>query len=396
MLERWLNKLEPIHVVETQEEREAVYRFRYDVYYKEFGRLLSDPDHDRKWVHDPEDEKETATILYSGSPDDITGTVRLRHWPPGTIPPGVMSEMSMDRFPDIKQRTVAEIGRFMIRKGKRGKLLLASFSQTTYNLLCGKHEVEFVFCYCAPTLVNYYRKLGARPFGGSMIQTPDDYMVPLVSVVSDYDYYKRAGSPLASLVRRHFGRGKRDPIDIEPYRHLFEDGVEAIETDSEKIWEELQNAVTTSESKAGWLFEHLSEDVINKLTHRGFIMPVEAGAMLIRKGLRQQEMFVILEGMFEVLDGEQQLCQLGKGELFGEVAFFSPRETRIATVRAITEGQVLVLQAQTLRQLIESEPKLATNILLRIAGVMADRLAAANEIVMGHKEAHEYTDNAGT
>ena len=40
MLERWISKLEPIHIAEMREEQEAVYRFRYDIYYKEFGRLL--------------------------------------------------------------------------------------------------------------------------------------------------------------------------------------------------------------------------------------------------------------------------------------------------------------------------------------------------------------------
>ena len=95
----------------------------------------------------------------------------------------------------------------------------------------------------------YYKEFGARPFGGHMVQTPDDYIVPLVSVVSDYDYYKRAGSP---------------------------------------------------------------------------------------------------------------------------------SERRTATVRCVTDGQVLVLQAQTLRQLIDSEPKIATQVLMKIAGVMAKRLAAAN------------------
>ena len=100
--------------------------------------------------------------------------------------------------------------------------------------------------------------------------------------------------------------------------------------------------------------------------------------MLTRAGLRQQEMFVILDGFFEVLDGERQLALLGKGELFGEVAFFSPSERRTATVRCASDGQVLVLQAQTLRQLIDSDPKIAIQVLMKIAGVMAGRLAAAN------------------
>ena len=279
MLGRWLSALEPIHVAETREEREAIYRFRYTVYYKEFGRLLSNPDHDRQWVHDAEDEKETATLLYSGSVDDISGTVRLRHWRPGTVPESILHELSMDLFPDIQRRTTAEIGRFMIRRGKRGKLLLASFAQTAYDRLCGAHGVELAFCYCAPTLVHYYRKLGARPFGGRLVQTPDDYMVPLVSVVSDYDYYRRAGSPLASLVRRHFGRGKRAPIDIEPYRHLFEGGAEALETDPDRIWEELQRAMTDGQAAPGTVLDQLPKEAVAKLVRRGFTMTVKAGAI---------------------------------------------------------------------------------------------------------------------
>jgi len=378
MLSRVLSKLQPIHIATTREEREAIYRLRYSIYYDDLGRLLSNPDHDRKWVHDPEDEKETATLLYSGTLDDMTGTVRLRHWKPGTVPPEVMREMSMDLLPDILERTTAEIGRFMIRKGKRGKLLLGSFAQTSYDLLCGQHDVELTFCYCAPTLVSYYRKLGARPFGGRMVQTPDDYMVPMVSVVSDHEYYKRSGSPLAPMVRRHFGRGKRAPISIEPYRHLFEASSQVLETDPEKVWQELQEAVSTREQEKGSSVGQLPDDVARKLTRRGFIMPAETGAILTRKGLSQQEMFVILDGLYEVLDGNRRLAVLGKGDLFGELAFFAPSQRRTATVRCVADGQVLALHAQTLRQLIESEPAIAAQVLLRIAGVMADRLVAAN------------------
>lgn len=98
-------------------------------------------------------------------------------------------------------------------------------------------------------------------------------------------------------------------------------------------------------------------------------------------------MFVVLGGLFEVLDGERRLAVLGQGELFGEVAFFAPSQRRTATVRCVADGQVLALQAETLRQLIESEPALATAVLMRIAGVMADRLAAANSREMDAAEA---------
>ena len=40
MFKKWLTKLEPVHIARTREEREAVYRLRYQIYYKEYGREL--------------------------------------------------------------------------------------------------------------------------------------------------------------------------------------------------------------------------------------------------------------------------------------------------------------------------------------------------------------------
>lgn len=116
MLTKWLTKLEPIRKVTTREELEAVFRFRYTVYWEEYGRSLGETDHENRWVFDEHDEKDYTTILYSGSLDDMTGTVRLLHWEPGKVPGPEFDELSMDLFPAIEERYTAEIGRFMIRK----------------------------------------------------------------------------------------------------------------------------------------------------------------------------------------------------------------------------------------------------------------------------------------
>ena len=374
MLIKWLSNLHPVHIAKTAEEREAVYRFRYTIYFEELGRQLGDPDHERKRIWDPEDDRDTTTILYTGSLDDVTGTVRLRHWPPGAIPDHVKHEMSMDLVPGIEKRHTAEIGRFMIRKSNRGKLLLASFSATVFDLLANEHKTDITFCYCAPTLVPYYRKLGARPFGARLVETPDDIMVPLMSIMSDYAYFKRVGSPLAPLVKKHFGRGKRKPLNPEAYRHLFEAESEPVEADPAKIWDELQDAVVDSPPDSGAFLDNLPPQVVKQLTKRGFIIDIPAGKMIARKGLSAQEMFYILDGLFEVTDGGQRLALLGQGELFGELAFFSSAQRRTATVTSITEGRVLVMHAQTLRDLIKSDPSTAAHVLLQLGAVMADRI----------------------
>ena len=48
---------------------------------------------------------------------------------------------------------------------------------------------------------------------------------------------------------------------------------------------------------------------------------------------------------------------------------------RTASVIAVTGGRVLALHGRTLRQLIDAEPAVAGQLLLRIGAVMAQRLA---------------------
>jgi hypothetical protein len=376
MLTKWLTKLEPVHIATTQEELEAVYRFRYTVYYEEYGRSLGVVDHDKRWVYDSEDVGEHSTIFYTGKLDDMSGTVRVRHWPPGCVPEHVLHELSMDLIPGIERLNTSEIGRFMIRKGLRGRLLLASFARHVYDFLCGEQLTELTFCYCAPGLVHYYRKLGARPFGGRLVATPDGAMVPLVSVVSDYDYYKRSGSPLAPLVRGHFGKGKRPRVDIEPLRPLFESEAQPIEVDSEQVWDALQEAVVDEEREAGAILDSLPEPVLKQLVAKGFIVNLTEGTLVTRQDYGEEEMFLILEGAFEARDGDRRLRVMGKGELFGELAFFLPGHRRTASVWALTDGRVLALRGKTLRDLMETDPKAAAQVLLQVGTVMAERLAS--------------------
>ena len=45
-----------IHLAETEEEKNAVYRFRYEIYVAEMGRYGAAADHDAKMLFEAEDE----------------------------------------------------------------------------------------------------------------------------------------------------------------------------------------------------------------------------------------------------------------------------------------------------------------------------------------------------
>jgi CRP-like cAMP-binding protein len=105
-------------------------------------------------------------------------------------------------------------------------------------------------------------------------------------------------------------------------------------------------------------------------------MKIPRGELLTEKGLAQQELFVILSGVFEVYDGERRLRVLGPGEVIGEVAFFGTAGRRSASVSAASDGQVLVLRRHFLDELREHEPAVAAEVLFELARALADRMVA--------------------
>ena len=242
----WLTRLDTVHKAETDAEREAIYRFRYQIYIEEL-KYNYEADHERKWLRQPADDEEGTTLLYTGSPDDITSTVRVRAWKPGQVPPAVFAMTSMERFPGIEKLGVSHIGRMMIRRSLRGKLVLPSLLAGGYEFLVGEQGADLAFLDCVPGIVRHYRQLGARPYGGRLIDLGYSPGIPLVIVLSDYAHLKRSGSIVAPLVKKYFGPGKRPPLDLAPYRHLFESGEVPVEFDPEKVWEALQDRLLASD-----------------------------------------------------------------------------------------------------------------------------------------------------
>jgi hypothetical protein len=59
----------------SEEEKEAVYRFRYDVYVVEMGRSSAATDHDNRRLVELEDE--TARIWYAAQDGEVVATHRF-------------------------------------------------------------------------------------------------------------------------------------------------------------------------------------------------------------------------------------------------------------------------------------------------------------------------------
>ena len=66
----------------------------------------------------------------------------------------------------------------MVRRSERGRLLLASLLSAAYELGCGRLGVDLAFLNRASGLVRHDRRLGAGPYNGRLVATPDGIEIP--------------------------------------------------------------------------------------------------------------------------------------------------------------------------------------------------------------------------
>ena len=372
-----VDALEPVYIAETEAEREAVFSFRYSVYGTELRRKLGNADHGRQRVHDPEDDQPYTTLLYT---DDgagrLTGTARIRRWEPGKVPAKDWEAFSMERFEGLRDMPTAEVGRLMIEPGHRGQMGMVSMSCALYQLCAGELLVDAAFINCAAGLVRHYRLLGFRTYAGKLVPTADGIEVPLMLIPSDRVYLEQAGSFVVPFTDVLYGPGKRAQVDVGRWARLLDADSAPVRFDAAAVWERVDR-LRQAEAERPSMLESLSEDTVRKLSEKGFLMDVAAGQLLTEKGLTQREIFVILDGAFEVHDGERRIAILGPGEVIGEVGFFGTSGRRMASVTAASDGQVLALRRRFVDELMKSDPACAAEVLFGLARVLADRQYAS-------------------
>lgn len=89
---------------------------------------------------------------------------------------------------------------------------------------------------------------------------------------------------------------------------------------------------------------------------------VPAGRVLTRLGERGEEFFVIANGHAEVRYQGHLVARLGRGSFFGEMALLDGG-LRTATVLAATPMELYVLSEREFRELLDSSPAVARNML---------------------------------
>lgn len=112
----------------------------------------------------------------------------------------------------------------------------------------------------------------------------------------------------------------------------------------------------------------------------------KAGESVIRYGDTTRAFYIIVEGQLEVLLPQRNSGRLRRvqvretGTVIGEQAFLDGKP-RSATLRAITDGELLSVNLDAFQVFAAHEPELARDILFELARALSVKLRQANAFI---------------
>lgn len=364
-----------IKLAVSPEERAAVYRFRYAVYIDEMGKDFPFADHDRRLLKDELDE--SAQIYCVSSEGEIAATLRLNLLADCPVPALLREGYALDRFSTLAPNQISLTSRLMVAPKFRQSLILGRFLNHVYGV-ARDAGVRADFCYCAPWLVLLYEYLGYRQYKENFEDPSVGYRIPLVLITEDLRHLLKIGSPFVRAAKT-----RSNPSDLAEWFAaefaLQGQFIRRAPGDPKKSLQALANHLHVT---SVGLFRNLTPEELERFVAASTVIRCAAGDRVVSAGEVGKEMFCILSGIAEVKKriGKQEysLVTLGKGQIFGEMAFLSA-EPRTAEIVAATDLEVMVLTQEFFLITMAKLPELSAKILFNLAQILCDRLRLSTQ-----------------
>ena len=123
------------------------------------------------------------------------------------------------------------------------------------------------------------------------------------------------------------------------------------------------------------IFRGFSADDLALVLSLGQPLSFNPGDVILREGDVGSYLYVVLDGSVSIHTGDKCLARCRAYEAFGEMAAFGKRR-RSATVRAVTDLEVFLLDEAALARLLEGPG--AVPFLMNVVQILCERLNAGN------------------
>ena len=182
-----------VGLAETDEQKEAVYRFRYTVYVEEMGRYQGS----RRPHGSPTGRarrRPELDLLPRADDGEVVGTARLS-WGGNGFTERQIEEYHLDPFlAELPPEYIALGERAMVKPELRGTGLVEEVLNCSNDTGLA-HDVRIQFGACEPHLLSLYLGRGRRTYSTKNINTPEaGYLIPLVAFPQGPEALRGVGS----------------------------------------------------------------------------------------------------------------------------------------------------------------------------------------------------------
>jgi predicted GNAT family N-acyltransferase len=356
----------------TDEQKQAVYRLRYDLYVEEMGRYHSIADHENRLMIEPYDEY--SRLYIAQEDDEVVGTMRLTWGADAPFPERMIEQYDLTPFLDhIPPEHLVVSERFMVTRPHRGTGLLFQMF-CTYMTFVNENRIQLVFGDSEPHLLNLYQGMGFRTYTDRNVNSAQTgYLIPLVMVPEDLDYMQSINSPLLRVLK-DFGDDARVP---DAALRILDEGSAVLSqrlSQDGEYWSVINDALDPLDENHITLFDDMTDAEAQACLDKSSIIECKKGDRVLKKGNPSTNLFVVLSGKLDVHDGDTTVASLRPGDVFGEIAFLL-REPRSMDVYAATgDVRIVSLSESAISQIIETTPGAAAKMLLNISKMLCQRL----------------------
>ena len=358
---------------------QEAFRLRYEVYSEEFGVNDVNINHEKRIYTDQNDRfakiylalkdgKAIATVRSISSVDCDFSKL---------ISPHMYKALYLDDFIENQAGRIAVSDKFAISPDSRGSIAASRVTQRMYQDYL-EDDTNFVFCWCAPYLFDFYLQLGFHSYSESVCDR-HGFWTPMVLPVRDLQHLKSIKSSLYRQLEAVTIPGEIHP-SVEWFYRRYSESIERFVSKKDTRALELILDITRENTVRGHfnILGGMTESDVTDLINSAIIMNVSSGQEVMKNGQVNDEMFLILEGevIFSLDESSVPLQCLTKGQIFGEISMLT-RALRSGYLFASVDAKLAVISRQSLAKLMKTNADLAAKILLNLSRSLALKLQKA-------------------
>ena len=356
----------------TDEEREAIFRLRYDVYITERGEDIAD--------HEPVGETggrladavdASSRLIYAVDDDRVVGSMRITWGGEAEIPEKWQTMYDLERFTTVVgPERIAVMSKFVVLPDYRGAMLPFRLLAKTAEF-CLDTSVALVFVDCQPYLLDLYHQLGFRSYTDPENDPAVGISVPLVMVCEDFQYLREIRSPLL-----HLAKGREIESDI-PARvvPLLRPTVQVVEEEDAERWARAFGFLSAARTRNVSIFQDMTEDEIGDVIGESQVITCEAGSQIIAEGVSDDTLYIVLAGCVSLRVDDRPAAVIARGGVVDELAYLLGENRSVDAVAVSDEVTILCLNETTLGKLLVSNSDIAAKFYRNLARVVGLKLA---------------------